>query len=125
MLGDCCKMSVALCCRDPALNGRRPRWNDDRSLRMTFGHSTVDGRAIIRAVCRQRRNVSVDLIEQLWHFGNVADIIRRQFHSDDFMRVSINPEMQLAPAAARPDAVFLIQHTRADRRSLSRDRRRA
>ena len=76
---------------------------------MTFGHSIVNGLAIIRAVCGHRRNVSIDLIEQFRHFGNVADIIRRQFHSDDFMRVGINAEVQLAPAAARPDAVFLIQ----------------
>ena len=109
MLGDGRKMSVALCCHGLARNGRRPRWNDDRGLRMTFGHSILDGFAIIRAVCGHRRQVSVDLIEQLPDLGNVADILRCQFYSDDFMRVSINAEMQLAPAAARPDAVFLIQ----------------
>jgi hypothetical protein len=49
---------------------------------MTFGHSIVDRRAIIRAVSGHRRQVSIDLIEQLRHLGNVADIIRRQFHSD-------------------------------------------
>ena len=88
MLGDCRKVSVALCC-DPALNSRRPRWNDDRNLRMTFGQGVVNGRAIIRAVCGQRRQVSIDLIQQLRHFGNVADVIRCQFHSDDFMRAGI------------------------------------
>ena len=67
---------------------------------MTFGHSSVNGFAVIRAVCHQRRNVSLDLIQQLREFGNVADIIRRQFHGDDFMRVGINAQMQPAPAAA-------------------------
>src|SRR5690349_86685 len=109
MFGDGRKMSVALCCHGLARNGGCPGWDDDGGLRMTFGHSIVDGLAIIRAVGGHRRQVSVNLIEQLWDFGNVADILRCQFHSDDFMRVSINPEMQLAPAAARPDAVFLIQ----------------
>jgi hypothetical protein len=88
---------------------------------MTFGNSIVNGFTIIRAVCRQRRNGSIDLIEQLRHLGNVADIIRRQFHSDDFMRAGIDAEVQLPPPSARPDAMFLIQpfalavnlHTRA------------
>ena len=102
-------MSVALRCRGLARNGRRPGWDDDRGLRMAFGHGIVNSFAIIRAVCRHRGNVSIDLIEQFRHFGNVADIIRRQFHGDDFMRVSINAEVQLAPAAARPDSMFLIQ----------------
>ena len=86
-----------------------PGRNDDRGLRMTFGHGIVNGLAIIRAVCGHRCNVSIDLIEQFRHFGNVADIVRRQFHGDDFMRVGINAEVQLAPAAARPDTMFLIQ----------------
>ena len=109
MLGDRRKMSVALRRRGHARNGRRPGWDDDRGLRMTFGHSIVNSFAIIRAVCGQRRNIILDLIEQFRHFGNVADIIRRQFHSGNFMRASINAEVQLAPAAARPDAMFLIQ----------------
>ena len=76
------------------------------ALRMTFGHGIIDRLAIIRAVRRHRRNISIDLIKQIRHFGNVADIVRRQFHRDDFMRVGINAEMQLAPPPARPDAVF-------------------
>ena len=109
MLSDALDMSVALRCRGLARNGRRPWWNDDRSLGMTFGHGIVNGLAIIRAVCRERRNVGIDLIEQFGKFGNVADIIRRQFGRDDFMRVGINAEVQLAPPPARPDAVFLIE----------------
>jgi hypothetical protein len=100
MLCDRRKMSVALRCRGLVRNGRRPGRDDDGGLGMTFSHSSVNGFAVIRAVCRQRRNVSLDLFEQLREFGNVADIIRRQFHGDDFMRVGINAQMQLAPAAA-------------------------
>jgi hypothetical protein len=43
---------------------------------MTF----VDSLTVIRAICRHRRNVSVDLIKQVRNFGDIADIIRRQFH---------------------------------------------
>jgi hypothetical protein len=39
----------------------------------------------------------------------VADIIRGQFHSDDFMRAGINAEVQLAPPAARPDTMLLMK----------------
>src|SRR5260370_14337312 len=102
-------MSVALRCRGLARNGCRRWWNDDRSLGMTFSHGIVNGLAIIRAVCRERRNVGSDLIEQFGKFGDVADIVRRQFGRDDFMRVSINAEVQLSPAAERPNAVFLIE----------------
>jgi hypothetical protein len=42
-------------------------------------------------------------------FGDVANIIRCQFHRDDFMRVGVNTEMQFAPSPARADAVFLIE----------------
>jgi hypothetical protein len=33
-----------------------------------------------------RRNVGIELIEQLEHFGYIADIIRRQVCGHDFMR---------------------------------------
>jgi hypothetical protein len=45
---------------------------------VTLGNGIVDRLAIIRAVCRQRGNVDVDLIKQIRYFGNVADIVRRQ-----------------------------------------------
>ena len=93
MLCDRREMLVALCRCCFTWNGSGPWWNDDRRFGVTLGNGIVDGLAIIRAVCRHRRNVSVDLIKQVRHFGDVADIIRRQFHRDDFMRVSINTEM--------------------------------
>ena len=49
------------------------------------------------------------LIEQFGKLANVADIVRRQFRRDDFMRAGINAEVQLPPPAARPDAMFLIK----------------
>jgi hypothetical protein len=92
-----------------AWNRRRPRWNDGRSFWMTVGDSIVDGLTIIRTIRGQRRNVSVDLIKQTRYFGDVADIIRRQFHHDDFMRDGVHSEVQLTPPPTRPDAVFLIE----------------
>ena len=76
---------------------------------MTLGNSVVGDLAIVRPVCRHRRNLSTDLIKEIWQFGAVADIIRRQFHRDDFMRIGIDTQMQLAPPPTRPDAVFLIE----------------
>jgi len=76
---------------------------------MTFGHGIVNGFAIIRPACRQRRDIGIALIEQFRKGGNVTDIIRGQFRRDDFMRVGIHAQMQLPPPAAQPDAVFLTE----------------
>src|SRR5277367_683483 len=76
---------------------------------MTFGDSVVDGLPIIRAVRGHRCNLSKNLIKQRRHFGDVTDIVRRQLRGNDFMRDGVNPEVQLAPSAARPYAVFLIE----------------
>ena len=80
VLSDGLEMSVALCCRGLVRNGRRPRWDNDRSLGMTFGNGIVNGFTIIRAVCRQRRNVSIDLIEQFGKLGKVAGMAQADQH---------------------------------------------
>jgi hypothetical protein len=90
-------------------NGCNPWWNNHRCFWVTLGNGAADGLAIVCPVCRHRRNVSTDLVEEGWQFGDVTDIIRRQFHRDDFMCIGIDTEMQLAPAPARADAVFLIK----------------
>jgi hypothetical protein len=90
-------------------NSRRTRWNDDRGFWMTLGDCLVGGLAIIRAVCRHRRNVRIDLIEETRNFGDIANVIRRHFHRHGFMRVGIHAEMQLAPSPTRSDAVFLVE----------------
>jgi hypothetical protein len=38
--------------------------------------------------------VSIDLIEQVWHFRNATNIVRRQFHGNDVMRVRIKADMR-------------------------------
>src|SRR6266567_9543710 len=111
MLADHLEMPVALRCRGLARNGGRPGWNYDRGLRITFEHGVVNGFAIIRAIRRHRRNLSIDLIEQFGKFGYVADIIRRQFGRDDVVRAGIDAEMQLAPAAARLVPCFWSSHS--------------
>jgi hypothetical protein len=75
-------------------NGCNPWRYNYRRLWVTLGNSVIDDLAIVRPVCRHRRNVSIDLIEKVWQFGDVTDIIRRQFHHDDFMRIGIDTEMQ-------------------------------
>jgi hypothetical protein len=76
---------------------------------MTLDSGVVDDLAIVRSICRHRRNVSADLIKEGRHFGDVADIVQRQFHCDNLMSVAVDTEMQLAPTPARADAVFLIE----------------
>ena len=68
-------MSVALRCRGFTCNGCRPRRCDDRGFWVPFGDSIVDGLAIIRAVRRHRRDVGIDLIEQVRYLGDAANII--------------------------------------------------
>jgi hypothetical protein len=90
-------------------NGRYPGRDDDRRFWVTLGNSVRDDLAIVRSICSHRRNVDVDLIKEVYQFRDVADIIGRQFHRDEFMRVGIDTEMQLAPPAAGPEAVLLIE----------------
>ena len=90
-------------------NGRYSRWNNDRRFWLTLGNGVVDDLAIVCPVRRYRRNVSIDLFKEVWHHGDVAGVIRRQFHRDDFMGVGIDAKMQLAPPPARADAVLLIE----------------
>src|ERR1700722_5151880 len=109
MLCDGLEMFIALRSCRFTRNGCNPWGYNYRRFWVALGNSVVDDLAIVRPVCRHRRNVSIDLIEEVWQFGDVTDIILRQFHHDDFMRIGIDTEMQLAPAPARADAVFLIE----------------
>jgi len=90
-------------------NGCDSWWNNDRRFWVTLGNGVVDDLAIVRPVCRHRRNLDIDLIMEVRHHRDVADIIRRQFNRDNLMRIGIDPKMQLAPAPPRSDAVFLIE----------------
>jgi hypothetical protein len=109
MLFDGRNMLIAL--RRPARtrNRRRPRCNDDVSLRMPIRHSVVDSLTIICAVCYHRRDRGCDLFKKTHYFRYVADIVLRQFDGDDFMRVGIDAEMQFAPTPRRTNATLLIQ----------------
>jgi hypothetical protein len=85
------------------------RWNKDRRFWVTLGNGVIDDLAIVRPVCRHRGNVSIDLFKEVRHHGDVADIVRRQFHRDNLMRVCIDTEMQLAPTPARADTMLPIE----------------
>ena len=102
------EMFVPLCCCRFTRNRRYAWRDDDCCFRMTLGNNVVDRLAIVRAICRHGRNVNIDLIKEVWHHRDVAGIIRRQFHRDDFMRISIDTKMQLTPSPARTNAVLLI-----------------
>ena len=60
---------------------------------MTFGDGIIHRLAIIRAIRCHRSNICIDLIEQVRYFRDIANIIRGQFHRDDFMRVSIHAKV--------------------------------
>jgi len=109
MFCDSGEMRVALRGRRFTCNRCCSWWNNNRRFRVTLGNSVVDSLAIVRPVCRHRRDVIVDLIKEVWQCGDVADIIGRQFRRDDFMRIGIDTEVQLTPPAAGPDAVLLIE----------------
>jgi hypothetical protein len=49
-------------------DGRRPRWNDNRSVGIMVDDSSIDGLAI----GRHRRNLNLDLIQQIRECGNIA-----------------------------------------------------
>ena len=86
-------MFVALRCCRFSCNGCDPWWNNDQRYWGMLGDSVVDNLAIVCPICCHRRNVSTDLIKEVRHVGDVADIVRRQFHSNDFMRIGIDTEV--------------------------------
>ena len=109
MLFDRCDMPIALRRRSLVWNCRRARWNDDFSVGMAAGHRIVDDLAIIRTICCEGGNLSIDLVKQTRQFGHITDIVWCQFRGDNLMRAGVNPEMQFAPAPRRADTAFLIQ----------------
>ena len=60
------EMLVAQRGRRFTCNGRTSWWNDHRRFRVTLGNGVLDDLAIIRPVCRHRRNVSINLIKEIW-----------------------------------------------------------
>jgi hypothetical protein len=70
---------------------------------MPIGNGVVGRLAIIRAVCRHGGNVAIHLIEQFRQYGNIANIVKRQFCSGD-----------LRVAASKPRCNF--RHRRRDLR---------
>ena len=45
-------------------NGCDSWWNNDRRFWVTLGNNAIHNLAIIRAICRHRRHVSIDLIKE-------------------------------------------------------------
>ena len=109
MLRDCFDMMIALG-RGSSTCNRRHSWrNDNRGLRMTFDDGIVHRVAIIRAVRCHRSNIGINLIKQVRYFRDVANVVRRQFHRDDFIRVGIHTKVKFPPPAVRPNTVLLIE----------------
>ena len=92
-----------------AWNGGRSRWNDDRSLGMTFSDGIINRCAIVGTVSGQRAYRSLDLIEQISDRRDIADIVRGQFDGDDLMGISVDGNVKFPPPAARPDPMLLVE----------------
>ena len=46
-------------------NGCDSCWNNDRRFWVTLGNNVIDNLTIVRAICRHRRHVSIDLIKEV------------------------------------------------------------
>ena len=57
-------------------NGRDSWWNNDRRFWVTLGNSVLDDLAIVRPVRRHRRNVSINLIKEVWQWALVHGSLR-------------------------------------------------
>jgi hypothetical protein len=103
------KMLIALGRAGFTQNRRRARRNDHPRRGMSSQHLIVNWVAIVSAIACYRTDRVLDLIQQIRQCRDVADIIRRQFHRSDFLRIGVDRQMQLAPTSARADPMFLIE----------------
>jgi hypothetical protein len=53
----------------------------------------------VSAVCEELINRTVDLIQDLWQRGRIADVVRGQIGADNLTADKIETKVQLAPRA--------------------------
>src|SRR6201990_2542452 len=108
MLFDCSEMLIASCRSALARDRRGSRRDDHVSLGVTPRNFIVNHFGVIGAIGGHRCDRTVDLIKQIRHHRDVADIVRRQLHCDDFVAIGIHREMKLAPASTKTLPVLLF-----------------
>src|SRR5208283_2725597 len=82
------------------------RWRNSTS---SWSRGSKTTSASDRPAKSSRELGTLQLVKQTRQFGHVTDIVRRQFHGDNLVRLGVNTEMQFAPASRRADTAFLIQ----------------
>src|ERR1700683_2520095 len=95
-------------CRSALAHDRRRSWrNDHISPRVTLGNFIIDHIGVVSAISGHRCDWTVDLIKQIWHRRDVADIVRGQLHCDDLVAIGINREMEFAPVPSGSFSMLL------------------
>jgi hypothetical protein len=102
------EIAIALRCAGFAQNGRHARRGNHPCHGMSLQYLIVDRFAVVGTVGAHRANWVLDLIQQILQGQDIADIICREVHRDDFLRLGVKRQMQRA-TSARPDPVFLIE----------------
>src|SRR3954467_5391485 len=92
-----------------ARHGGRTWWDDDGRLGMALADAGVDAVLIVRPVACDGGHCACDLVEQGANLRAVIDIVGRQLRRNDPARVSIDPEVHLAPGPAPSRAMLLDQ----------------
>jgi hypothetical protein len=64
---------------------------------MTLRDSIINHLAIIGTVSGHRADRTFYLIERIRDHRDIANIIRGQFHGDDFMGISVDGDMEFPP----------------------------
>jgi hypothetical protein len=107
MLGNHVDMLVTLRRRGFVRNGRRAEWNDDSGLGMTRYHVVVNHLGVAGAVSDHRGDWAFKLVEQVRKHREIADVVRSQFRSVDFMSVGIDRKNEFSRAPPS-HAMFLV-----------------
>src|SRR3954468_22628573 len=104
-------MTITLCRRTllAAGDSRRAWWDHHRDVTAVRGDRLVDGRTIIRTICRHLNNWLVNLIKQRPDLGRVVGILIRQRLRHDQAAGGIDCQMQLAPRPARLRTMLGLQ----------------
>lgn len=75
----------------------------------------VGGLPVIGAIGGEPSDWTIDLIEKWAHLRGVASILVGHYVGDDLATIGIQCQMQLAPTATGPGAMFLLQPLARDR----------
>ena len=76
---------------------------------MAWFNFIVNPISVVGTVSGNGCDWTVNLIKQIWHRGDVANIILRKFHGGNLVASGVNREMKLPPMAAGSFPVLFFQ----------------